>query len=959
MMIGLIAYQTLKGDKMKLGKSNSTVFSARRYALATASVAALLASGHAAFAQVAAAETTAPAAEVVEAVIVTGSRVARDGFDAPTPVNVLGLEEIKASAPANIADFVNTMPSVAGSSTAANSSGALSNGAAGISALNLRSLGTGRTLVLFDGQRSVVSAATGQVDTNTFPQSLISRVEVVTGGASSAYGSDAVGGVVNFILDKDYTGIKSSVEYGETTYGDGENWKYNLTGGGGFAGGKGHVLASAEWFHQEGVHTIDRDWNRTGYFAIRNPDTSATAPYYITTNHVGISTYTPGGLITAGPLRGTYFGVNGAVNQLAYGAVSGQWMVGGDWDYSSSGMEGTNTLIPDEDRSSYFGRVSYELTPNIEVYRSGVVRQVRRAQLLHLADPDRHRHPLRQRLSADLGEESDDDPGPVLVHYGHQQYRHAGFGSAMTRETERYVVGGKGDFAAFGLGIDWDTYYQHGKTTTHEQLTPTWNNARLALATDAVLSNGKIVCRSTITDPTNGCVPLNRFGQGVASKEALAYVLGTPYRDQEFTQDVAAFNFRTNDIQGWAGPISLATGAEYRKEKMSGFVETQYQSSGWKYGNFRATSGKYDVAEAYAEAVVPLFKGADFNGAFRITDYSTSGTVKTWKAGVTYAPIADIKFRGSASRDIRAANMSELYDAGTARSNSVNINGVSTAFVQNLQGNPDAKPEVADGYGLGVVVSPSFLPGVQASVDYYDISVKGVISFVTAQQVADYCYIQKVTSYCSNLKFVGGVLNTIDLYYANLNKMTAKGLDVEVSYRTSMSDVVSWGVGELALRGMFTHYMENITDDGVTHIDLAGANTGSTPDWVYRLTANYNLDNWAFNLTARGVSDGVVSNAYTECQSACPASVAPYYTINDNSVKGALYFDTSATFKFDIADTSGEAFFSVKNLFNKDPVLVGNPANLGAENTVGYPETNRSLYDTNGRTFRVGLRMDF
>jgi hypothetical protein len=143
MMIALIAYQTFKGDKMKLGNSKSPVFSARRYALATASVAALLASGHAAFAQVAAAETTAPAAEVVEAVIVTGSRVARDGFDAPTPVNVLGLEEIKASAPANIADFVNTMPSVAGSSTAANSSGALSNGAAGISALEPALAGNG------------------------------------------------------------------------------------------------------------------------------------------------------------------------------------------------------------------------------------------------------------------------------------------------------------------------------------------------------------------------------------------------------------------------------------------------------------------------------------------------------------------------------------------------------------------------------------------------------------------------------------------------------------------------------------------------------------------------------------------------------------------------------------------------------------------------------------------------
>lgn len=937
---------------MKLASNLRLTSTARRYALATASVAALLASGQAAFAQ--------ESAEAVEEVVVTGSRIARDGYDAPTPVNVLGAQEIAAAAPANIADFVNTLPSVAGSSTAANSSGALSNGAAGISALNLRALGSGRTLVLFDGQRSVVSAATGLVDTNTFPQALIERVEVVTGGASSAYGSDAIGGVVNFILDKDYTGVKTSLEYGETTYGDGENWKYNITAGGPFAGGKGHALFSAEWVGQDGVQTIDRKWNQSGYFAVRNTDTSATAPFYILSKNVGISAYTPGGLITAGPLRGTYFGVNSSVNQLAYGAVTGQWMIGGDGQYAISDMLGSNTLIPDEDRNSFFGRVSYELTPNIEIFGQasyakyeGLSYYIKPTQTGIVIQRDNAFLPASVRAqmvaanvtSFTMGTSNADMPAS---------------GSAMERETERYVVGGKGDFSAFGMDFDWDAYYQHGKTTTHEQLTPTWNNARLALATDAVVNpaNGQIVCRSTLTAPTNGCVPLNRFGEGVASAAALSYVLGTPYRDQHFTQDVTAFNITTNSIEGWAGPISLAAGAEYRKEKMGGFVEAQY-TSGWKYGNFRVTSGKYDVKEAYLEALVPIFKGMDFNGAFRITDYSTSGTVKTWKAGLTYAPIEDVKFRASASRDIRAANMSELYDAGTARSNSVAINGVSTAFVQNLQGNPNAKPEVADGFGVGVVVSPRFLPGVQASIDYYDIKVDGVISFVTAQQVADYCYIQKVTSYCSNLIFTNGTLSTINLYYDNLNSMTAKGLDIEVSYRTSLSDLVSWGAGDLTLRGMFTHYIENVTDDGVTAIDLAGANTSSTPDWIYRLSANYDLEPWKFNVTARGVSDGVVSNAYTECTSNCPVSVAPFYTINDNSIEGTLYFDVSATYGFTVASVDGEAFISIKNLFNTDPVLTSSPGNLGAENTPGYPQTNRSLYDTNGRTFRVGLRLDF
>lgn len=938
---------------MRLSNRTKSASSVRHIALATVSASALLAFAPGAMAQ-------AEPEGAVEEVVVTGSRIARDGFDTPTPVNVLGAQEIAATAPANIADFVNTLPSVAGSATAANSSGGLSNGAAGISALNLRALGTGRTLVLFDGQRSVVSAATGQVDTNTFPQSLIERVEVVTGGASSAYGSDAIGGVVNFILDKDYTGVKTTLEYGETTYGDNENWKFNLTAGGAFAQGRAHALFSAEWVRQEGVHNTVRDWNRSGHFVVRNPDTSATAPYYLVSDQVGISAYTPGGLITSGPMRGTYFGTNGTVNQLAFGTVTGQWMIGGDWEYASSGMLGSNSLAPDEDRDSYFGRFSYELTPNIEVFAQasyaryeGLSYYISPTQTGIVIQADNAFLPaaVRSRMSS---------LGLTSFTMGTSNIDMPPSGSANVRETERYVVGGKGDFEFMGFGVDWDAYYQHGVTNTKEQLTPTWNNARLAMATDAVVhpTSGQIVCRSSIANPSNGCVPLNRFGVGVASQEALNYVLGTPLRTQEFTQDVAAFNLTTNDITGWAGPISVAVGAEWRREKMSGEVDPQYET-GWKYGNYRVTSGEYDVAEAYIEAVVPLWEGLDFNGAARLTDYSTSGSVTTWKAGLTYQPIEDVKFRASASRDIRAANMSELYDAGTARSNSVSIGGVSMAFVQNLQGNPDAKPEVADGFGVGMVVQPRFAPGLQASIDYYDIKVDKVISFVTAQQTADYCYIQNVQKYCENINYVNGVLSTIDLYYENLNSMTAKGLDIEVSYRTNLGDLFEGGAGDLTLRGMFTHYIENVTDDGVTAIEQAGSNNGSTPDWVYRLSAMYDLDPWSFNVTARGVSDGVVSNAYTECLANCPVSVAPYYTINDNHIDGALYFDVSATYGFEVAQVAGEAYVSIKNLFNTDPPLTVSPGLLGAENTVGYVQTNRSLYDVMGRTFRVGLRLEF
>lgn len=934
--------------------NNLHVSHLRRYALCTASAAALLSSVSPAFAQ-----TAAP--RELDEVVVTGSRIVRDGYDAPTPVNVLGTEEIQAAAPANIADFVNTLPSVAGSATAATSSGSLSNGAAGISALNLRALGTGRTLVLFDGQRSVVSASTGQVDTNTFPQSLISRVEVVTGGASSAYGSDAVGGVVNFILDKTYTGLKMSAEYGETTYQDGENWKYNFTAGAPFADGRGHILLSAETVTQTGIHGVSRDWNKGGHFAVRNPDTSAGAPFYLVADQVGISSYTPGGLITSGPLRGTYFGVGGQVSQLAYGAVTGQWMIGGDWAYSSSGMNGSNSLLPDEERDSFFGRVSYELAPNIEIF--GQASYARYQGLSYYIQPTHTGITIRSdnaflpaSVRAQLAA-----AGQTSFVMGSSNADIPKSGSQNIRETERYVVGANGDFTALTRDFTWDAYYQHGVTKTREELTATWNTPRLALATDAVVNpaTGQIVCRSTLTDPANGCVPLNRFGIGVASQAALDYVLGSPLRLQEFSQDVVAVNFAT-DFTGWAGPIDIAFGAEWRKEQMSGEVDPQF-SSGWKYGNYKVTQGEYDVAEGYIEALVPIFDGLDFNGAARYTRYSTSGGVTTWKAGLTYSPVPDLTFRGSASRDIRAANMSELFDSGTARSNSVSIAGVSTPFVQNLQGSPTVAPEVADGFGIGVVIEPRFLPGFAASIDYYDIQVEGVISFVPAQTVADYCYLQNVQQYCSQLQFTNGRLSVIDLFYDNLNSLSAKGLDLEASYRTPVDAFIPGWEGDFSIRAQATHYIENITDDGVTAIDLAGSNVNSTPDWVYRVSAFYNIEPWSFNVTARGISDGVISNAYTECQSACPTLGAPYYTINDNHIDGSLIFDVSATYGFDLGSSgsTGEAYVSIKNLFNNDPPLTANPAAQGAENTVGYLQTNRGLYDFLGRTFRVGLRLSF
>lgn len=901
------------------------------------------------------------AAAEIESITVTGSRVQRDGYSAPTPVSVLSEEDIAMEAPASIADFVNTMPAVQGSTTSSSSSGSLSSGAAGIAAMNLRGLGTGRTLVLFDGQRSVVSASTGQVDSNTFPQSLVSRVEVVTGGASAAYGSDAIGGVVNFILDREYTGFKTEVQYGETFYDDDANHKIVATAGFPFADGNGHVLLSGERFESDGAFDTVRDWNTHGYQGILNPDRNVPGqPHFLVGEGIGISAYTPGGLITSGPLKGTYFGVDGSVNQLAYGEESGQWMIGGDWDYATSGMQGSHSLAAADVRESMFGRVSYDLTPTTSAFFQGSWAGYE-GESYYISPTDRGRTiyadnaflPASVKTQMDtLGLDS------FVMGTSNEEFPIAG--SNNGRETTRLVAGLEGSFDLMDLGFEWDTYYQNGVTETDEHMLPIYNFDRLTMATDAVFhpDTGAIVCRSSIADPGNGCVPMNRFGIGVTSQESIDYIMGRPRRLQDFTQNVAAINFSTSDITGWTGPISLAFGAEYRTEEIDGFVAPEH-SSGWKYGNYKVTTGDYNVAEAYIETVFGIIENLEFNGAARYADYSTSGGVTTWKAGLTYAMTDDITLRATRSRDIRAPNLSELYDAGTARTNAVNIAGESMPFIQNLQGNPVVAPEEADSVGLGIVYQPSFLPGFSTAVDYYDIEINGIINFVGAQSVADFCYLNGVQRYCDNINFVDGRLSTIDLYYENLNSMQAEGVDVEATYRFGIEEMFGSGAGDVTLRAMATHYMKDIEDNGVTAINQAGSNAGSSPDWSYRLTASYRLEDFSMNLTARGVSDGVLSNAYTECSNDCPASSSPYFTINDNSVPGETYFDAYLAKTFMMGDSGAELFVSVKNILDTDPVLIAFPANQGSENRPGYLPTNRSHYDVMGRTYRIGARFEF
>lgn len=960
-------------------------------------------------------EQTAEADPAGPEITVTGSRIVRDGYDAPTPVSVISTKELKAEAPANISDFVNTLPAVRGSTTAASTNGSLSNGAAGINSVNLRNLGAARTLVLFDGQRSVASTTTGSVDVNTFPQALIQRVEVVTGGASSAYGSDAVSGVVNFILDKGFTGFKTEYEHGVTTYGDGPNHKFSATGGTSFADGKGHILLSGEYFTQKGIQSIDRDWNDTGFFLINNPSYSTAAggncrapagyvagtpitgcgPEYLVSANTGTGQFTPGGLISTGPLRGTYFGSidpatgKATVNQLNFGTTSGQWMLGGDLGITTAGHRGSATLLPAEKRVSGFGRVSYEFSPAIELFAQAAISHYR-GQSYYQQTPtvgvtiqrDNAFLPDSVRTAMATNNLQTIQIGTSNIFLPPQ-------GSDNSRQVQRYVVGGDGEFATGGIIWQWDGYYQFGKTDTTELLTNAWHIQRMANATDAVVAAagnpggyaaGTIVCRINVdanaVNDDRACVPLNRIGTNGASPEAIQYVLYNgqqPLRRQHLKQQVAALSFSTNNLFRLpAGPVSLAFGGEWRKEEVTGTVDALFRpvvSGGvttgtWIYGNYLPTVGSYNVKEAFVETIIPIFKGMDFNGAARITDYSTSGSVVTWKAGLTWQIIEDIKFRGTISRDIRAPNLSELFAPGTGRTNTVNVpqpNGTVAAnqFNESTVGNPELVPEEAMTYGAGLVVTPRFIPGLAFSADYYRIDLTGAIDSLLAQTLVDQCYLQNIAAACSAISTTGGrgvttpglAVTSIEIKPTNFVSVKTSGIDLEASYRREI------GPGNLTLRALASYAFELKTENGVTlATDAAGQNTGGLPDWTYRFSAGYDMaSGFSVQGIARGVSGGVYNNNYIVCTTNCPLSTADRRTVNTNSIPGAFYFDLNFNYRFEVSNAKAEVFLAIRNITDRDPVLVGNGPT--GNNIPAYPQTNRALYDVLGRVFRMGFRL--
>ena len=945
--------------------------------------------------------TDAQTAPVGSDIIVTGSRIQSSGFSAPTPTTVIGAEQIQQNAQPNIFNTIAQLPSLQGSTGVTTGTNSTSSGTQGLSSFSLRGLGTIRTLTLLDGQRVVGANVTGVPDISQFPQLLIERVDVVTGGASASYGSDAVGGVVNFITNKRFTGVKGNLQGGISTYGDDESVLAQLAIGKSFLNDRLHVIVSGEYAHEEGIGPggygedapAGRDWYTTATIVNRGI-TNDGRPQFNYREHAQAYQYTLYGLINNGPLQGIAFDQNGNPFNFNYGSngvptrnntgnVTGCYVgfcIGGDL----SGNVGIGTTLKSSlNRYNGYGRIGFDVDPDNEIYATVNISQV-----------DSGNQPNPGAAQTNLTMRCDNAFLPASVAAACPASGTFGYGVSNailpniyvepSRKQYRFVAGATGKVQAFGGDWRYDAYYEHGENITDITVTNMLVPRRYLRAIDAVRdTSGAIVCRDPVAR-ASGCQPLNIFGGSAPTAAALAYLQpeNGPFQHTRQTQDVASANLSGDPFSTWAGPVSIATGVEWRREFYhvtadpygNGILTgtTQYNADypadplfdngggNWYAGNYRVGRGAFSVLESYLELNVPVLNNPDgagtanINVAGRATNYSTSGTVYTWKVGGTWdTPLDGVRLRAVTSRDVRAPNLSELFAAPI----SVNVpnftnpfNNSAVAISQNTIGNANLRPESARNTEVGVVLArPEWLPGLSLSFDYYNIKISDVISALAPQQLVNYCQ-QGVTELCGAffLDGPGGLGNFVNVQPFNLASIKTEGFDIEASYQMRQPLGLP---GNFTVRGLATHVISFVTDLGLPNtvpIDTAGANSGATPSWKWLTTQTYAQDEFSILLQQRWFPDGVFGNQYVVCDTNCPTSTANAPTIDYKTMKGAFYFDIGGTYNVSKAVS---AYFKVDNLFNRDPTP-SPQTNTGVD-------INPALYDIIGRVFRAGVRFSF
>jgi outer membrane receptor protein involved in Fe transport len=990
-------------------------------------------------------------------IIVTGSRVGHSTFDTTSPVTVLGEKEIADLNLNNVGEVVAQLP--ANSNFFAPNNVGLGNFNVGAQLVNLRGLnpffGT-RTLTLVDTKRVVPTTTGGGVDITLMPSMLVQRTETVTGGASAIYGSDAIAGVVNIILDTQLDGFKGQADFSRTWHGDGNDKHVSVAYGTGFADDRGHFVAGVEYDNQDaiGICSTSRSWCGDNYSVVTNNAylTNGDPHYIITGNTYLADTSLTGVLVPilanchspAGCAGGTEFQLSPdgktpiAYDPGGYSYASGRGALRVGGDQYAVGPYDATTLRPSVKRWTALGHLTYDVSDALTGFvefsyaKTNGVNPVANGTIGPSTNQTIANSWTGTRIAPDnafLSPAVAAAIGPNGATFGRSMVNVENAMNRTNNKTWRTVAGLNGELSP---RWSWDAYYTHGENKNDQHLLHNVVGTYLNYALDAVKDGtGKIVCGvdivgrinpqtgapysasdRTIANLAGPCVPLNLFGIGNADPKAVDYAFRTLDEYNITKQDVAAINLRGDLFDGWgAGPVKLAVGGEWRNES----VKSTHNLANAPYYNYFTLSygldfgGSVRAMEGYGELNVPVFANAPIGKSFvldlaaRYTDTRNKGTLGanagatssrnfwTWRINGVWDVTDWFRLRATRSRDVRSPQFRELYQTYAPRVGPpfgfVAANPWAIAYNAAHPGTPvplgdsltlltggniDLKPETADTWTIGGVISPKsgFMSGFRFSADWYQIKIRDAISGppfgVGAANIASLCYTGS-QAFCDLITFVQPGqpgynaafpydMATVVSTSQNLQGFTTRGIDFEAAYSRPL------GNGSISVRALASYLYDQLFDQGVGRppINYAGQ-TGPTGAF-----GTFNTSpNWQGNLivtTAQGPFTGTVQVRYIgsgRFETLTPLNAPPVQpgdagysntninSINTNRVSAAAYVNLSASYRI----TDGiELFGSINNLLDKDP-----PVAPGGN---GYP-TNPVYFDTYGRVWRAGVRVRF
>ena len=956
----------------------------------------------------------APASQDLDDVIVTGSRIPQANLITTSPVTQLTGEDIDVAGVTRVEDLISQLPQAF---AAQNST--VSNGATGTATVSLRNLGSVRTLVLIDGRRMGYGSPNATAaDLNQIPEQLVERVEVLTGGASAIYGSDALAGVVNFIMRKNFEGLQIDAQYGfyqhnndydgvgnvravvagraatnpsqfalpDDNVSDGESRSVNITLGVAAPDGRGNIMAYAGYRNNNPILQRDRDYSAC----------SLAAPAALTPND-----FTCGGSGTSFPGRFTNFATfnstlgagrtfipfSNALHQYNYGPLN--YYQRPDERYTM-GAFGKYAVT---DKAEVFAQLMFS------DYRS-VSQIAPSGNFFNTSDINCGNPLLGAQQASTIGCTAADilADNRRTLYVGRRNVEGGGRRDDLNYTSYRGVVGVRGEIAP---GWDYDIAAQYSRVALARTYQNDFSVTRLGRALDVVNVAGTPTCRSVVNGTDLDCVPYDIFIIGGVNQRQLNYLQIPLIQRGETTQQVVTAAV-TGDT-GWSMPtasdtVKVAFGAEYRRDALSSTTDAAFASGdgAGQGGPTIGLSGSADVAEVFGEIQVPLFNdqpwaySASIDAAYRRSEYENFGT-DTYKVGADYAPIEDIRFRASYSRAVRAPNVIELFGAqglglfdavrdpcdGSTGAVAANCIGAGSHQVTALQsgggglnspagqynllggGNPNLNPEESDTYTYGVVWTPSFIPGFNLSVDYFDIQVDGLVSTVGALNTLAQCYTATPNAAaCARIRRnVGGQLwigtGQIQDLNNNIGGASTSGIDINSDYGFDLENIGMSNLGSMQLSYVGTLLNDLVNDTGLggptSVYDCAGFFGGQcgvpNPDYRHRARATW-LTPWDVDFTATWRHYGEVEFAVL----GAGGSLNNGGTRIDRFFDAENYLDLAAVWQ--VMDTV-TLRAGVNNVLDNDPQLSRSVGTGGNGNT--YPQ----LYDAMGRYFFFGITANF